>query len=87
MGWTNSCVEQSVQRLFLAISAHLDLCIHGSDVPDAFVHVPGPSVFTFVSIDDQFSGFYRQIFGNNIDKDKVLPVLRYLQGHQESSIL
>ena len=54
---------------------------------DAFAHIPVPYVPTFVSTDDQFDDWYRHKFGNNIDRDKVLPVLRYLQGHLESGRL
>ena len=77
------CVEHTAQRLFLAIAFHLDLHIYGTDASDAFLHTPGPSVPSFVSIYDQFSDWYIHKFGKNIDRDKVLPVLRSLQGHPD----
>ena len=64
-----------------------DLSIYGSDASDAFAHSPGPYVPNFVSIDEQFSDWYRYRFGNNVDSDKVLSVLIPLQGHPESSRL
>ena len=79
----SSCVEHPVQRLFLAIAAHLYLLIYGSDASDAFTHIPGPYVLTFLSIDDQFDDWYRHKFGNYIDRYRLLPVLKALQCHPE----
>ena len=61
----------------------MDLSIYEGDASDAFAHIPAPYVPTFVQIDDQFDVWYRQKFGKNIDRDKVLPVLGALQGHTE----
>ena len=55
----SSCVEHPIQRLFLAISANLDLKIYGGDAKDAFAHSPAPSVSTFVTIDDQYADWYK----------------------------
>ena len=82
-----SCVENPVQRLLLAIAAHLDLRIYGVDASDTFKHIIGPYVTTFVSINDQFDYWYRQKIGNIIDRDRVLPLLRDLQSHPESGRL
>ena len=81
------CVENPVQRLLLAIAAHLDLRIYGVDASDTFKHIIGPYVTTFVSINDQFDYWYRQKFRNIIDRDRVLPLLRDLQSHPESGRL
>ena len=75
----SSCVEHLVQRLLLAISDHVDLHIYGGDASDAFSHIPGPSVPTFVYIDDQF--------GKNIDREKFLTVTRALHGYLDSGRL
>ena len=79
----SSCVEHPIQRLFLAISSQLDLRIFGGDSYDLFAHIPGPSVLTFIFIDDQFYDWYRHKLGNNIDRNKVLTILRALQVHME----
>ena len=81
------CVEHTAQRLFLAIAFHLDLHIYGTDASDAFLHTPGPSVPSFVSIYDQFSDWYIHKFGNNINIEIFLPVMRSLQGYMESGRL
>ena len=83
----SSCVEHPIQRLFLAISANLDLKLYGGDAKDAFAHSSAPSVPTFVTIDDQYSDWYKFKFGKRIDPAQVLPVLRALQGHPESGKL
>ena len=83
----SSCVEHPVQRLLIFIADHLDLCIYGGDASDAFAHIPVPSVPKFVSIDNQFADWYRHKFGNNIDREKVLHVLRSLQGNPGSGRL
>ena len=81
------CVEHPFQRLLLAIDAHLKLRIYEGDASDAFKHIPGPYVPTFVSIGDKFADCYRQKFGNNIDRGKVIPEMRYLKEHSESGRL
>ena len=45
-----SCIWHTFQRLFIAIAAHLDLCIYGGGVSDAFSHIPGPHVPIFLFI-------------------------------------
>ena len=82
-----SCVENPVQRLLLAIAAHLDLRIYGVDASSTFKHIIGPYVPTFVSINDQFYHRIRNTFGKDINRDKVLHVLRALQDHPESGRL
>ena len=83
----SSCVEHPIQQLFLAISANLDLKIYGGDAKDAFAHSPAPSVPTFVTIDDQYADWYKFKFRKQIDRVRVLPVLRALQGHPKSGKL
>ena len=81
----SSCVEHPIQRLFFAIAAELNLRIYGGDAKDAYAHSPGPEVPTFVSIDDQYSDWYTyRNEGKTIDRRKVLPVLKALQGHPEA---
>ena len=77
------CRKYSTETI-LVIAYHLELHIYGDDASNTFAHSAGPYVLTFVSIYDQFYDFYRHKFGDNIDEDKVLPVLIYLQGHPKS---
>ena len=80
----SSCVEHPIQRLFFAIAAELNLRIYGGDAKDAYAHSPGPSIPTYVSIDDQYSDWYIYRHNKSIDRKKVLPVLKALQGHPEA---
>ena len=77
----SSCVEHPIQRLFFAIAAELNLRIYGGDAKDAYAHSPGPSIPTYVSIDDQYSDWYTYRHNKSIDRRKVLPVLKAFQGH------
>ena len=63
----SSCVEHPDQILFIAVSSHLDLRIYGGNASDSFIHIPGPYVTTYLSINYQFTDWYRHIFGKNID--------------------
>ena len=83
----SSCVEHPIQRLFLAIAASLNLKIYGGDAKDAYGHSPGPEIPTFMSIDDAYAEWYEEKYGEKIDRRKVLPVRKALQGHPESGRL
>jgi hypothetical protein len=83
----SSCVEQPVQRLFFALAARLSYRVFGGDAQDAFAHSPGPTVPTFVHIDDAYADWYATKHGIPVDRSMVLPVLRALQGHPEAGRL
>ena len=83
----SSCVEHPIQRLFLAISASLNLKIYGGDAKDAYAHSPGPEIPTYMSIDDAYAEWFKEKYGYDIDRRKVLPVRKALQGHPESGRL
>ena len=83
----SSCVEHPIQRLFFAIAANLNLKVYGGDAKDAFAHLPGPKMNTYLSIDDAYAEWYKQAFGKPIDWAHVLPIKRALQGHPESGRL
>ena len=83
----SSCVEQPIQRLFFALSAHLGYGVYGGDATDAFAHSPPPDVPTYVSVDEAYADWYESRFGKRLDRSFVLPVLHALQGHPESGRL
>ena len=60
------CIENPFQRLFLSIASHPEIRIHGGDASDSFVHSPGPSVLTLLSIYDQF------IIGIDTNLERIL---------------
>jgi len=80
------CLEHPVFRLFIALCAADNLTIYG-DAKDAFAHSPGPSMPTFMKLDDAFCDWHLEQTGVLLDKDLVLPVLRALQGHPEAARL
>ena len=80
----SSCVEHAIQRLFFAIAADQNLRIYGEDIKDAYAHLPRPEIPTYVSIDNQYSDWYTYRYDKPIDRRKVLPVLKALQGHPEA---
>jgi len=81
------CLEHSVFWLFIALCAADNLTIYGGDAKDAFAHLPGPSMPTFMKLDDAFRDWYLECTGVLLDKDLVLPVLHTLQGHPEAARL
>jgi len=82
-----SCLEHPVFRLFIAPSAADNLTIFGGDAKDAFAHSPGPSMPTFMKLDDALRELHLERTGVLLDKDLVLPVVRALQGHPEAARL
>ena len=69
----SSCVELSVQRIFLGIAADLGLNVYGGDVTDAYAHSPAPND-TYLAIDDVYADYYKATFGKEKDRRYTLPV-------------
>jgi hypothetical protein len=80
----SSCVEQPIQRIFLALCASQGLTIYGGDVTDAYAHSPSPEVPTYLSIDDAYADWYEKKFKKTLNRRWVLPIQHSLQGHPES---
>ena len=83
----SSCVEQPIQCLFFALSAHMGYRVYGGDAQDAYAHSPPPEVPTFVSLDSQYIDWYEHKHNIKLDPSHVLPVQHALQGHPESGRL
>jgi len=71
----------------MALWAADNLTIDGGDAKDAFAHSPGPSMPTFMKLDDAFCDWHQERVGVLLDKDLALPVPRALQGHPEAARL
>jgi len=80
--WNTPCFDCS-----LLCVLRINLTIYGGDAKDAFAHSPGPSMPTFMKLDNAFCDWYLERTGVLLDKDLVLPVLRALQGHREAARL
>jgi hypothetical protein len=62
-----SCLEHPVLRIFFALAAAENLIVYGGDARDAFAHSPGPSVPTFLRLDDAFIDWYATAYGKQLD--------------------
>ena len=83
----SSCVEHPFQQQFLALAAKQNFLLFGGDIKDAFAHSPTPEVPTFMMISNQYYTWYFRRFKKKLDKLRVVPVLRALQGNSKSSKL
>ncbi len=83
----SNCVNQPIQRLFMALAAALCYLIFGGDARDAYAHSPGSLIKTFLTIDDQYVEWYFERFGITLDKSLVLPINNAMQGNPEASRL
>ena len=77
----SSCVEHPIQRQFLALAAEQNFLLFIGNAKYAFAHSPSPQVPTFMMIDNHYYEWYFDRFKIKLDKSRVLPVLRALQGH------
>ena len=83
----SSCIEQPCMRLYFALSSALGYFIRASDTTNAFQTTIIDKVSTYMRIDDAFAEWYEDKFGVKIDRSKVLPIERALQGHPLSGAL
>ena len=83
----SSCVEDPIQRRFLALAAEQNFLFFDCDTKDTFAHFPSLKVPTFITIDSQYYKWYLDKLGKRLDKSRVLPIPCALQGHPESGKL
>jgi len=76
-----------VFRLFIALCVAGNLTICGGYIKDEFAHSPGPSMPTFMKLDNVFRDWCLERMGVLLGKDLVLPVLCALRGHPEAARL
>ena len=79
----SSCLEQPVQRLFLALCAIHGFKIYGADVRDAFAHALADTT-TYLAIDDAYIDWSKKVLGKTVTKSQVLPIVHSLQGSPTS---
>ena len=77
----------SNQAVVSCTCAQQNLLLFGGDAKDAFAHSPSPKVPTFMMIDNQYVEWYFEQSKIKLDKSRVFPVLRALQGHPKSEQL
>ena len=54
----SSCVKLPIQRLFLGISAALNLIVYGADAIDAYAHSPASDAKTYLSVDNAYEEWW-----------------------------
>ena len=64
--------------MFLAICAIKNLQIYGADVVDAYSHSPAEET-TYLKVDNAYADWYRNKFGEEINRNMVLPIKNSLQ--------
>ena len=79
----SSCVELPVQRLFLGICVDSGSTIYGGEATDTYVHLSPPND-TYLTFDDAYADWYKDMYNVIISKQMVLPVQNTLQGDPES---
>jgi hypothetical protein len=77
-----NCVDHTASRLFYAISAAENLLIFGDDVSNAFSEAPPPKQGFYIQPDRWTAKGH-----GPLDHDSVIPVMKAMQGHPESSRL
>ena len=74
----SSCVELSIQRLFIGLCTYRILCIYGGDASAAYAHAPTHTVMTHLTIDDTYVGWYKEKTGKSFNQRFVFRVLHSL---------
>ena len=57
-----------IQRLFLALCAAEGYKIFGADVKDAYAHAPASGIKTYMSVDEAYSDWFREVLGKEVKK-------------------
>ena len=54
----SSCLELPIQRMFLGISAALNMTIYGGDVLDAYTHANSGDIPTYLAVDEPYEEWW-----------------------------
>ena len=73
--------------MFWAAAALKNKLIYGADVSNVFTKAPPPKAPMYVRIDEQYRKWWKKQGNAEVPRNVVLPVIRALQGHLESSRL
>eukprot|EP00956_Cyclotella_meneghiniana_P004202 scaffold5163_cov49-Cyclotella_meneghiniana.AAC.3 len=82
-----NCIEHTASRLFYAISAAENMLIFGADVCNAFSEAPPPKQGFYIQPDRAFREWWTARGFPPMSDTAVIPVMRAMQGHPESSRL
>lgn len=82
-----NCVDHTASRTFYGISAAENLLVYGADVCNAFSEAPPPKQGFYIQPDRAFIEWWIARGRQPIEEGQVIPVMRAMQGHPESSRL
>ena len=82
-----NCVDHTASRTFYAIAAAENLQVYGADVCNAFSEAPPPKQGFYIQPDRAFNEWWTARGRTPISDGQVIPVMRAMQGHPESSRL
>jgi hypothetical protein len=82
-----NCIDHTASRLFYGISAAENLLIYGADVSNAFSEAPPPKQGFYILPDRAFKEWWEAKGLKPLEPGQVIPVMRAMQGHPESSRL
>jgi hypothetical protein len=82
-----NCIDHTASRLFYGISAAENLLIFGADVGNAFAEAPPPKQGFYILPDRAFKEWWEAKGFPPLKEGQVIPVMRVMQGHPESSRL
>ena len=81
-----SCVELSIQQLFIRLATEKGLCMYGNNACNVYAHAPAPApeMMTQLKIDNAYFEWYKEKTGKSLNCRFVFPVIHSLQGHPKS---
>jgi hypothetical protein len=82
-----NCVDHTASRIFYGIAAAENHMIYGADVCNAFSKAPPPKQGFYIQPDRAFHEWWAAQGREPIPEGYVIPVMRAMQGHPESSRL
>jgi KUP system potassium uptake protein len=82
-----NCVDHTASRIFYGIAAAENHMVYRADVCNAFSEAPPPKQGFYIQPDRAFHEWWAARGREPIPEGYVIPVMRAMQGHQESSRL
>ena len=79
-----SCIELPCMRLFFSIAAITNHIVLLTDAVNAYANARGPTIPTFIRVDDAFIDWYSTRFNVTLHRGMVVQAKHALQGHPEA---
>ena len=82
-----SCIELPCMRLFFSIASTINHYVLLTDAVNAYANAKGPTLPTYIRIDDAYIAWYSARFQKQLHRGMVVQALHALQGHPEAGKL